>query len=156
MDEGIGIHAVRALAARELPAGVECIEAGTCGLALLGRLGGVQRLVLVDAMAMGRRPGTVVAVRPEEMRSLVPADRLSLHGTSLLDVLELAEALGLRPPQVYIVGVQPAQLSWGLELSPPLRQALPEVVQAALRAALDELPAGLMAVQPGQPQPRCR
>lgn len=141
MDEGIGIHAARALAHLELPQ-VRILEGGTDGLALLGRFDGVRRLVLIDAMAMGRPAGTIVTVRPEQLRSLVPADRMSLHGIGLLDVLELAEALALRPPEVYVVGVQPAQVTWGLELSPPLQQALPDVVEAALHASLGKTPEG--------------
>lgn len=134
-DEGIGLHAARTLAERDLPPGVEVLEGGTGGFTLLGRFIGVRRLVLVDAMAMGRPPGTVVTVRPEEIRGLAPPDRSSLHGTGLLDVLELATALGLRPPEVLIVGVQPAEVAWGLELSPTLQQALPQVIEAVLWAA---------------------
>lgn len=139
MDDGIGIHAARALVQLDLPQ-VRILEGGTDGLALLGRFEGVRRLVLIDAMAMGRPAGTIVTVRPEQLRSLAPADRMSLHGTGLLDVLELAEALALRPPEVNIVGVQPAQVTWGFELSPLLQQALPDVVEAALHASLGRAP----------------
>lgn len=127
-DEGIGIHAARALAALDLPPSVRVLEGGTEGYSLVGRLEGVQRLVLVDAMAMDRPPGTVVTVRREQLRRRGQPDRSSLHGTGVLDALELAAALGLEPPEVYIVGVQPAEVTWGLELSPVLQQAMPRVV----------------------------
>ena len=145
-DEGIGVHVARALLAQPLPPGVRVLDGGTSGFALLGWLEGVHRAVLVDAMAMGRPPGTVVTARPEELRSLCPPDRLSLHGTGVFDVLELAAAIGLRPPEVLIVGVQPAEIAWGLELSPALQQALPRAVEAAL-SAIAKAPA------PGQPAP---
>lgn len=133
-DEGIGIHVVRALLDRDVPPHVRVIDGGTGGWGLVGRLEGVRRLVLVDAMAMGRAPGTVVAVRPEELKRARPADRTSLHGTSVFDALELAAALGLEPPETWIVGVEPAVVTWGLELSPELQQALPRAVQAVLQA----------------------
>ena len=150
-DEGVGIHAVRALSEQELPAGVSVLDGGTSGFGLLGRLEGVWRLVLVDAMAMGRPAGTVVTVRPEELQSLAPAGRASLHDTGLLEVLDLAGALGLRPREVYIVGVQPAEVTWGLELSPTLQAALPRVVQAALAAALETPEGGSLARREGDP-----
>ena len=133
-DEGVGIHVVRALLEQGLPPHVRIVEGGTGGWGLLGHLEGVRRLVLVDAMAMGRPPGTVVALRPEEVRRLSPPDRTSLHGTSLLDVLELAATLELQPPEVCIVGIQPAYVGWGLELSPTVRRAVHEAVEAVLRA----------------------
>jgi hydrogenase maturation protease len=139
-DDGIGVHVARVLASRPLPPHVQVREGGTAGYALVGWLEGVQRLVLVDAMAMGRPPGTVVAVSPDGLRRLAPADRSSLHGTSPLDALELAAALGLDPPETYIVGIQPAQVAWGLGLSPPLQQALPEAVEAVVRVIAHELP----------------
>ncbi len=135
-DEGVGIHAVRALSREHLPPHVRLLDGGTGGLSLVARLEGVRRLVLVDAMDMGRRPGTIVTVRPEEIRRLHAADRLSLHGTGVLDVLELAGALGLLPPEVYVVGVQPAEVACGLELSPAVARVLPEVLGAALKIAL--------------------
>jgi len=146
-DAGIGIHVARALQGRALPPQVGVLVAGTGGWGLLGWLEGVRRLVLVDAMAMGRPPGTVVTVRPEELRRLRPPDRTSLHGTGVLDVLEVAAALGLEPPETYIVGVQPAEVSWGLELSAGLQQALPAAVEAVLSAVGCELSADSQATK---------
>ncbi len=139
-DDGVGIHAIRALAGQALPAHVRTLEGGTAGWGIVGYLEGVDRLVLIDAMDMGRPPGTVVTVRPDELRRRHLPDRASLHGTSVLDALELAATLGLEPREVRIVGVQPAEIAWGFELSPALRRALPGVVQAALQAALSQPP----------------
>jgi len=135
-DEGLGVHVARALATQPLPPGVRVCDGGTPGYALLGELEGVERLVIVDAMEMRLSPTTIVTVRPEELRSLAPPDRASLHGVGLLDALDLARALGLLPGDVRIVGVQPARVAWGLELSPALQRALPAVLDAVLAAAL--------------------
>ena len=135
-DEGIGVHVARALAPRDLPEGVQVRDGGTLGYALLGELEGVERLVLVDAMEMHLSPATIVSARLEELRCLTPPDRTSLHGTGLFDALELARALGLLPGDVRIVGVQPAEIGWGFELSPALKRALPAVLDAVLAAAL--------------------
>ncbi|MDI7274642.1 MAG: hydrogenase maturation protease [Anaerolineae bacterium] len=135
-DEGVGIHVARALAEENLPPNVRVLEGGTAGWALLGSLEGAGRLVLVDAMAMGRAAGTVVTVRPEEIRRIPPAERTSLHAVAITDVLELAEALDLAPAEVLVVGIQPARVAPGLGLSPELQRALPRAVEAVLEAAL--------------------
>lgn len=135
-DEGVGVHAARALAGQALPEGVRVIAAGTPGYGLLAELQGAERLVLVDAMEMRLAPATIVTARPEELRCLTPPDRTSLHGTGLFEALDLARALGLLPGDVRIVGVQPAEVTWGLGLSPALQRALPALLEAVLAAAL--------------------
>jgi hydrogenase maturation protease len=158
-DDGVGLEVVRTLAGQTLPPNIRLLEGGTNGFALLGHLDGVQRLVLVDAMSMGRPAGTVVTVRPEQVRSLASKETLSGHGVDLLQILDLAAALGLCP-EVHIVGVQPEQVGLGFGLSPAVQEALPRVIEAVRRVAwadplqdLGESPAVESA--PGEPLARC-
>jgi hydrogenase maturation protease len=141
-DDGVGLEVLRALAGQALPPNVRLLEGGANGFALLGHLDGVQRLVLVDAMSMGQPAGTVVTVRPEQVRSLASKDALSSHGVDLLQILDLAAILGLRP-EIYIVGVQPEQVGLGFGLTPVVREALPRVVGAVRRLAWAEPPQDL-------------
>ena len=48
-DEGIGIHVVNALSEMEIPQGVDVLDGGTGGLALLETLQSYRQLILVDA-----------------------------------------------------------------------------------------------------------
>jgi hydrogenase maturation protease len=151
-DDGVGLEVVRALAGQSLPSNVRLLEGGTNGFALLGHLEGVRRLVLVDAMSMGQPVGAVVTVRPEQVRSLAARESLSGHGVDLLQILDLAAALGLRP-EVYIVGVQPEQVGLGFGLAPAIQEALPRVIDAVRRVAWAESPQDLgerSAVQSAQ------
>ena len=50
-DEGIGIHVVNALSEMEIPQGVDVLDGGTGGLALLETLQSYRELILVDAPA---------------------------------------------------------------------------------------------------------
>ena len=62
-DDGFGVEAVRRLAARELPDGVEAVDIGVRGVHLAYRLlDGYRTVVLIDAMARGGAPGTVYLV----------------------------------------------------------------------------------------------
>jgi len=63
--------------------------------------------------------------------------KLSQHQITFQEVLGLAHMRGNLPPNLHLIGIQPADLSIGLELSPTVEQALPEVIRRA-RAILEE------------------
>jgi hydrogenase maturation protease len=107
-DEGIGIHLIERLAARagQWP-GVEMIDAGTGGMAVLHRLEGRTKAIFVDCAFMGLEPGTLRRFTPEEVHSSKALAHQSLHEADLLRILSLAEELGQCPEQVVIFGIEP-------------------------------------------------
>jgi hydrogenase maturation protease len=132
-DEGVGVHAVRELKKRALPPGVEVLDAGVAGIGLLDLFPGAEKVLLIDAADMNRPPGTVVRFTPDDIQSHGESPKLSAHDVGLLEVLQLAKALGKSPPQVVIVGVQPGEISWRMDLTPEIQAALPQVVEEVLR-----------------------
>ncbi|MBM3286395.1 MAG: hydrogenase maturation protease [Candidatus Eisenbacteria bacterium] len=60
-DEGFGIHAVRRLRDEGLPDGVDLEDGGTGGVDLLDRMAGYGRVVLIDAIRVGRDSAPVSA-----------------------------------------------------------------------------------------------
>jgi hydrogenase maturation protease len=138
-DEGIGVHVVRALQEMSLasPKGeVEVVDGGTSPGAL-DRAGGADKLIIVDAARGGGEPGTVYRFAPDEV-SGEPRLLTSLHDLGLLDSLRMMESLGNPPRDTVIIGVEPAEVDWGLELTPILRGKLPDVV----RLVVEEQAAG--------------
>lgn len=130
-DEGVGVHVVRALAEAELPPGVEVLDGATAGFGLVDLMAGRAKVIVVDALAGDRPPGTVLRLSPDDLLS--SADRaLSLHEFGLLEALAAARQLGLAPPEVVILGIQPADLRCGLELSAELAALVPQVVALIL------------------------
>lgn len=130
-DEGVGVHAVRALRGRQLPPEVEVIDGGTATLELLPILQEAQRVVVIDALRGGAPPGTLYRVTPQDL--MEGEERpLSLHQVGFLEVLRMARQLG-SDPEVVIIGVEPKEIAWGTELTPELRRRLPRVVEAVLR-----------------------
>ncbi len=123
-DDGFG----PAVAARltEMPDGVEVIETGIGGIALLQEiLGGCDGLVLIDAVDREAPPGTVFVIEPEVDAAEHVAD---IHLANPRRVLMMAKAMGALPKRVVIVGCQPAQVD-------ELRQALSPSVQGAVAVA---------------------
>ena len=131
-DDGIGVWAVRELAKDYvLPSRVRLLEGGVLGLQLVHELCSAAQLLVIDAMHSDGAPGTIYCL---DGNSLLRGRRtyMSLHEVSVVEVLSVGEFLGLRP-HVRILGVQPlATLSFGLELTPALQAALPNVVAAAV------------------------
>jgi len=131
-DEGVGIHAVRELQKRSLPPGVEVIDGGVAGIRLLDWFSEAQKLLLIDAAEMGLEPGAVARFTPEDVRFQSGDLKLSTHDVALPEVLAIARAVNQCPSEVIILGIQPKEISWGTELTPEVRAAVPKVVELVL------------------------
>lgn len=132
-DDGIGVLAVQQLAAHpDLPAGVQVLDGGTAGLGLIPLLERYRRVILVDAVEMGERPGTVRRFAWDEVRLRERERALSLHQSDLNEALALAEALRCLPPVLIVFGVQPQHTDWDQPLSDAVRRALPDLVNALI------------------------
>jgi len=133
-DEGVGVVALRHLQAAGLADQAELVDGGTGGFHLLGLFLENPRLILIDAAADGREPGTVSLLRPRFARDFPPS--LSAHDIGLKDLIESAALLG-RLPEVELITVSVANASsLSLELSPAVAAALPRV-EALVRQCLD-------------------
>ena len=135
-DDAFGLHVVRRMIQLGTREGVEAFEAGTAGIGLVQQLfDGYDALILVDAVERDRAPGDIFVLEPEvpDMDELDRANQSELlsdmHYTVPSRVLTLAKALDILPPQVLIVGCQPAELDLGMELSRPVAQAVDGAVE---------------------------
>jgi hydrogenase maturation protease len=127
-DDGVGWRVVEAVQ-REPPAGaVEFDWHAGGGLALMERLIGYERAVIVDALQMADGPaGSVWCGRLEELPPRGAGHLVSAHETSLQVALEAGRRLGAAlPRRIDIVGVaaQP-RLEFDEQLSPAVAAAVP-------------------------------
>lgn len=134
-DDGAGIKAVELLEARDLPGDVLVKEAGTPGWGLATWLEGFTTVILVDAVQMGLPPGTWRRFQPEEVQILMQDQAFSLHEPDLACGLALAEALDALPERLIIYGIEPAQTTPGMPLSPQVLNNLPEMVDKIVEEA---------------------
>lgn len=127
-DDGFGVEVVRRLQDHGAPEGTVCLEVGTGGIALAQELmTPCDRLVIVDAMTNGGAPGSVYVLRVDG----IPAARaVDMHMAVPARVLELAQAMGTLPRDVYLVGCEPAMVD---ELTMELSQQVAEAIEPALR-----------------------
>jgi hydrogenase maturation protease len=135
-DEGVGVHAVRALESRYQPSAighrprVEFLDGGTLGLNLLPIVEEASHLLILDAVDARQAPGAVIELLGSEI-PLFTGMKLSQHQVTFQEVLGLAAVREKLPPHLHLIGVQPADLAIGLELSPIVAAALPEIIRRA-------------------------
>ena len=137
-DDGFGVEVVRRLQVDENPpAGTELLEVGTGGIALAqALLTPYERLVVVDAMKRGGEPGTVYVLRVESVEALRSVD---MHMAVPSRALGLAQAIGALPPQIFMVGCEPADVDeLGMSLSAPVQDAVGYAVQEIRRLLAGE------------------
>jgi len=125
-DDGFGYAVAERLT--QLPAGVEVLETGIGGIALLQELMlGCDGLILVDAVAREAAPGTVLEIEPEIGE---PSGVPDMHLANPDQVLAMARAMDCLPALVLLVGCQPLDPDGlGQGLSPPVARAVPVAVE---------------------------
>lgn len=140
-DDGVGLAILERLRKRPWPETVRFMDGGTGGVDLLRLMEGARQVILIDAVAMGKSPGTVERFLPEEVQLPDSEGRgLSLHQAGLAEVLALGRELDILPPLV-IFGVQPEQVTPGTGLSPKVAAAV-EATAAAIAVELETLVSG--------------
>jgi hydrogenase maturation protease len=133
-DEGVGLRVVeRLVTTYELPEGVQTLDGGTLGLDLLYYLENadgrpVENLLIVDAVEMGKEPGTLLRLEGDEVPSFLSV-KVSPHQIGIPDMLFAAKLKDIYPPNVVLWGVQPGVLDTGLDLSPPVAARVDVLVE---------------------------
>jgi hydrogenase maturation protease len=132
-DDGFGVEVVRRLGERGLASeSVELLDVGTGGIRLAQELmSPFDRLIIVDATTRGGVPGSVYTLAVDEVR---PTREIDMHTTVPSRALEVAQALGPLPPEIYLVGCEPASVD-------ELTTDLSPVVEAAVDRAIQEIEA---------------
>lgn len=124
-DDGVGVHAIRRLQEDPHPR-ILLAEVGTAVLDSLHLLKWADKILAIDAMAAGGKPGTVYEFGVQEVEERGPGT--SLHELSLLSALRFLPQN--KPPEIRILGIEPKNIAYGLDLSPQVQAALSEVTRA--------------------------
>ena len=134
-DEGVGVHVLRELEKRALPAGVECLDGGTGGFVLLEPLQSADRIVMIDAAADGNPIGTITRTTPRFSSEYPPT--LTAHDVGVKDLLDIFYTLGGNCEVIlFAITIDPHQMIT-LSMSP--------VIEGAAHDAVDRIVAELDA-----------
>jgi len=127
-DEGVGIHAIQALAQCDLPPEVELVDAGTSTLNLLPYLHQARTVIVIDALKAGGAPGDIYRCHPEDL--VENEERpMSLHQVDFVQLLQMADRIGYRIRHAVIYGVEPGEITWSMDLSPAVAEKVPRLLE---------------------------
>lgn len=150
-DEGFGVHCVRYLeehydfsSAPFNSFEIQLIDAGTGGMVLGPYLENVERVLLIDVIAMEPDPSSSIQVlfhdtdtgqtvyhfnTPNAFRRHSLQAALSPHQVGILEVFELSMLRGNAAKHMDFFCTVPRELGLGVELSPSLRAILPQMAE---------------------------
>ncbi|GAA4604742.1 hydrogenase maturation protease [Actinoallomurus liliacearum] len=136
-DDGFGSVVARRLAGMVLPEGVTVTDFGIGGIHLAYELtGGYAATILIDAVPRGGRPGTLYVLRPAP--DDVTDGSVDAHDMTPEAVLALAATLDGTTGRVLLVGCEPADTSPGMDLSPPVADAVAPAADLVLDLIREE------------------
>jgi hydrogenase maturation protease len=131
-DEGLGVHALQTLAEtlKARTPRVEFLDGGALGLKLLPLVETCSHLLVLDAVNAGHPPGSLIELSGEAIPAYAGV-KLSQHQVTFQEIVGLARFRGKLPPHLHLIGLQPADLSMGIGLSPTVAAAMPQMLERA-------------------------
>jgi hydrogenase maturation protease len=136
-DEGIGVHVIDKLKQMSLPDNVEVLDGGTAGLDLVDFIEGYRKLIVIDAVNAGGKPGTLYRLTEENL-DIKPKAISSFHEIDFLDALYMSELVNSRPEEIVVIGVEPKDMSGGLGLSPEIEERIPKIIEVVMKELNDK------------------
>jgi hydrogenase maturation protease len=127
-DEGVGVHVAQRMMTMAMPPEVQVVEGGTDGFGLVNVITEADRMILIDAVRGGGQPGSIYRFEIEDCPPYPDIFKTSVHQISILEVINLSSLIG-STPRTTIIGIEPACMEMGMELSSVVAAKVPRVIQ---------------------------
>jgi len=131
-DEGVGVHVVERLMKMSLPDNVEVLDGGTAGLDLVDFIEGRKKMIVIDAVNAGEKPGTLYRLTEENL-DIKPKAISSFHEIDFLDALHMSELVNSKPEEIVVIGIEPNDMSEGIGLSPEIEEQIPRIIEVVMK-----------------------
>jgi hydrogenase maturation protease len=146
-DDAIGVRVIEGLRGlavddpQAVPPATRLVDGGTLGMDLLKVVGEARGVVLVDAVRLGGPVGHVSVMDGDAIVSVGGTSHGS-PATQVGELLAVARLMGWLPAPVSMVGIEVADLDFGMRLTPAVDEAIPAAMDAVLAELrrMDELP----------------
>jgi hydrogenase maturation protease len=134
-DDGFGPVLIREIERKyeESASEVECLDGGTQGLALLGRISRRKALIILDAVMTGQAPGTVSVFSGDDIFLKSSHRSTTAHEGNAGELIAASRLLQELPEQIFLVGMEPETVCTRLGLSQPVEDGLPLALERACR-----------------------
>ncbi|WP_027185046.1 NiFeSe hydrogenase maturation protease [Desulfovibrio inopinatus] len=138
-DEGVGVHAVKALMEERWPDDVDLLEGGTFTQDIFYIFKNYEKLLVLDCVRGSNGPGTIYRLSEDDIIK-DESQNLSVHDIDMLDSLRMAELMGHKP-QMRVVGMEPLKIDWDMEMTDPIKKVFPEfleIIRQEIRTMLED------------------
>jgi len=136
-DEGVGVHLIQKLREMQLGEGVELVDGGTSLLDFIPQREDVSKLIIVDAVKLGGKPGKTYKICVDSSLLKGAKGMTSLHQLGVVETLAIAQKMG-KLPHTVIIGIEPKDIGYGLELSPEVEREMGKMVNLILEEVRDK------------------
>ncbi len=147
-DDAFGVHLAQRLARLEARPGVRVLAAGTdlesCAHRFLS--GEDDHVIFLDAVAAGQPPGAVIWMGGADLQDRFPA--VSTHRLSLGLLARVIE--DGRATRCWLLGIEPATVSYGAALSPMVAGVFEELYRWLAPRVAHSVPAATRLVPAGE------
>ncbi|KUK40846.1 MAG: Uncharacterized protein XD69_1103 [Clostridia bacterium 62_21] len=126
-DAGVGSYIIEALAQEEWPAHIELVDIGPRIHHLELYLYKKDYAILIQGVSMGYRWGHLYQLADEKLRCVY--QEACCWNRPVMERLRLAEYLGVMPPEITFVGIEPRMTCFHLGLSKEVRLAIRKAVR---------------------------
>jgi hydrogenase maturation protease len=129
-DEGLGSHILERLENLNLPDSVTLLNCGTDLLSMQNFYAAQSRIIILDAIQAGRKPGTLHCIREYDFDRFLRKPE-SAHQLSAIEAVLLLKKMFLEyaKAEFIFLGIEPASTSIGQELSPAVEAAIPFLLE---------------------------
>lgn len=130
-DEGFGVKCAEYLKENtDYPDFVQIIDGGTLGMDLMPYIADTKKLLFIDAIDIDAPVGTFYRYSGDELNAYFK-NKLSIHDVGVNDMLAILKITNNPIEEVVVMGIKPAVVSMGLDLTPEVADKIPEVAQKA-------------------------
>lgn len=121
-DDGLGPVVVGQLQQEYPDERVQYLDGGTLGLDLLAYVDDFKHLLIIDALDIGKEPGSIYYWEGKTLDGFTR--QVSVHEVGVKELLNALALLDI-DLEVTVMGIQVAEVSWGLELSEKVQSSVP-------------------------------
>lgn len=133
-DEGVGLHIIDNLFQIPMPSYVNIIDCGCDLLSLISYLNNPSKLVIIDAVRAGGKPGDIYKFDYRELPT-THAEMSSAHQVRTTDAIELLKQVypALADAEIILIGIEPKAMELSTELSEEVRASLADATALVLK-----------------------
>ena len=132
-DEGVGLHVIDNLSQIPMPSNVDVVDCGCDLLSLIPHLNKPQKIIVIDAIRAGGKPGEIYRLDYNELKTR-GVEMQSSHQVRATDALGLLKQIYpvLAGCEIIIIGIEPEAMELSICLSEKVRESIADVTKLVL------------------------